>query len=72
MKKNIENSDMPTSRPTTFAPRSVRRRNVLSGMSGCRVRDSMTMNVAMSATAMISRLTVCVEVQPADSASTSA
>ena len=34
MKKNIENSDMPISRPTMFAPRSVRRRKIENGISG--------------------------------------
>jgi hypothetical protein len=31
MKKNIENSDMPSSRPTRLAPRRVRRRKIENG-----------------------------------------
>ena len=42
MKKNIENSDMPSSRPTMSAPRSVRRRKIENGISGCRCRDSIS------------------------------
>ena len=42
MKKNIENSDMPISSPTMFAPRSVRRRKIENGISGWRWRSSMT------------------------------
>ena len=41
MKKNIENSDMPISRPTMSAPRSVRRRKIENGISGWRVRSSI-------------------------------
>ena len=44
MKKNIENSDMPISRPTMSAPRSVRRRKIENGSSGWRVRSSITTN----------------------------
>ena len=42
MKKNIENSDMPSSRPTMSAPRRVRRRKIENGMSGWRWRDSIS------------------------------
>jgi hypothetical protein len=72
MKKNMENSDMPTSSPTMFAPRRVRRRKIENGISGWAVRDSIAMKVASSTTASASRPRVWVDPQPADSASTSA
>ena len=34
MKKNIANSDMPSSSPITLAPRSVRSRKIENGTSG--------------------------------------
>ena len=40
MKKNIENSDIPISRPTMLAPRSVRRRKIENGISGSSPRSS--------------------------------
>ena len=46
MKKNIENSDMPISSPTMFAPRSVLRRKIEKGISGWRWRRSMTRNAS--------------------------
>ena len=72
MKKNIENSDIPISSPATFAPRRVRSRKMLNGMSGLGVRDSITMNATSSAAASASSPIVWVEPQPACSASTSA
>src|ERR687889_386654 len=48
MKKNIENSDMPISRPTTFEPRSVRRRKIENGTSGWGERVSMAAKMASS------------------------
>ncbi len=72
MKKNIENSDMPMSSPTTLDARSVRSRKIQNGSSGWRARDSMTMKAASSAADTASRPIVCVEPQPALSASTSA
>ena len=71
MKKNIENRDMPISRPTTLAPRSVRRRKIENGISGWLVRDSITTNAARSASEIAPRTAVCVEAQPASVASTS-
>ena len=55
-----------------FAPRSVRRRKIENGISGCLVRDSIAMKVASSTTASAIRPSVWVEPQPADSASTRA
>jgi len=46
MKKNIENSDMPTSSPTMSDPRSVRSRKIENGSSGWRWRRSITTNAA--------------------------
>jgi hypothetical protein len=44
MKKNIEKSDAPMSRPTTFAPVSVRIRKIENGTSGERERSSIATN----------------------------
>ena len=41
MKKNIENSDMPISSPTTLAPRRVRSRKIENGTSGSLRRVSI-------------------------------
>ena len=71
MKKNIENSDMPSSSPTTFAPRSVRCRKIENGTSGWRVRSSIATNAASSASDTAPSASVCVEPQPASFASTS-
>ena len=49
MKKNIENSDMPTNRPTMFAPRSVRSRKIENGISGLRCARSIATNATSSA-----------------------
>ena len=65
MKKNIENSDMPISSPTMFAPRSVRSRKIENGISGWRERDSITTKAPSSTTAAAMRASVCAEVQPA-------
>ena len=72
MKKNMLNSEAPTSRPTTFAPVRVRSRKIPNGTSGAPWRSSIATNAASSATASASSVTVWVEPQPADSASTSA
>ena len=49
MKKNIENSDAPVSRPTTLAPVTVRRRKIENGTSGARERRSITVKASSSA-----------------------
>src|SRR6516162_396342 len=72
MKKNIENRLMPTSRPTTLAPRRVRRRKIENGINGQRSRSSITTKAASSSTAAASSSTVEAEPQPALTASTSA
>ena len=72
MKKNIENSDMPISSPTTFAPRSVRSRKIENGISGSRERDSISTNAISRAAAPARRRSVVVEPQPALTASTTA
>src|SRR5438067_13174449 len=72
MKKNIENSDAPTSRPDTFAPVSVRERKMRKGTSGDAARDSMKAKTASNPAATASRPTVWKEPQPAFCASTSA
>ena len=72
MKKNIENSDAPTSSPTTFAPVSVRRRKIRNGTSGAAERSSITTKAASSAADSASKPIVWVEPQPASVASTSA
>jgi hypothetical protein len=46
MKKNIENSEAPTSRPTTLAPVRVRIRKIEKGTSGLRARSSIATKVA--------------------------
>ena len=72
MKKNIENSEPPTSSPTTFAPPSVRIRNTRKGTSGLLERRSIPTNAAIRAEAAIRRATVRAEPQPALFASSSA
>ena len=72
MKKNIENSDMPISSPTMFAPRSVRRRKIENGISGWRWRSSMTRNATSRTAAPARRSSVVVDPQPALTASTTA
>ena len=70
MKKNIANNAMPRSNPTAFAPRRVRSRKMPKGISGWLARDSHATNAASVASDSAPRPSVCVEVQPADSAST--
>ena len=73
MKKNIENSDMPISSPTTLAPRSVRRRKIENGISGSRWRSSITTNAISSTTAPRPGSTIVrVDPQPTLTASTTA
>ena len=72
MKKNIENSEAPISRPTTLAPVSVRSRKIENGTSGAAERRSIATKAPSSATAPASRPIVWVEPQPASGASTSA
>src|SRR5919109_728908 len=72
MKKNIEKSDAPTRRPTTFAPVNVRRRKIRNGMSGAVDRSSIATKAASSAADSASSPIVWVEPQPASVASTSA
>ncbi len=64
MKKNIENSDMPIRRPTTFAPRNVRRRKIENGISGCLARLSQARKAPISASASAPRPSVWSEPQP--------
>ncbi len=49
MKKNIENRDAPISRPTTFAPVSVRIRKIRKGTSGDFERSSIATKAPISA-----------------------
>ena len=72
MKKNIENSDMPISRPTTLAPRSVRRRKIENGMSGCAGRDSIARNEPEQHERAATRRASASTSQPAELASTRA
>jgi hypothetical protein len=72
MKKNIENSDIPISSPTMFAPRSVRRRKIVNGISGSRARISISTNAISNTTAPASRRIVVVDPQPTLTASTTA
>ena len=72
MKKNIENSDMPISRPTTLDPRSERSRKIENGTSGWRDAFSMTANSPSSPSDSAPSTSVCVDVQPALLASTRA
>ena len=72
MKKNIENSDAPSSTPTTLAPVRVLSRKIRNGTSGAFERSSIATNAAISAAEAASRLTILVEPQPALLASTSA
>ena len=65
MKKNIENSDAPTSSPTMFAPVSVRSRKIRKGTSGAFERSSITTNAPISAAETASRPIVWAEPQPA-------
>src|SRR2546421_304778 len=48
MKKNIENSEAPVSRPTTFAPATDPRRKIENGMSGEDERRSIAAKPASS------------------------
>src|ERR1700680_2259028 len=64
MKKNIEKSDMPISRPTMSAPRSVRRRKIENGISGWRWRRSIATNAASSTAEPASRSRGPVEPPP--------
>ena len=64
MKKNIENSDMPSSRPTMSAPRSVRRRKIENGISGCRCRDSISTKAISSTNAPAISSSVSDDPQP--------
>jgi hypothetical protein len=70
MKKNIANSEPPTISPTAFAPVRVRFWKMRNGTSGACDRSSIEVNTPSSATANASRPIVCVEPQPALSAST--
>ena len=72
MKKNIENSEAPTRRPTTLAPVRVRMRKIENGTSGLRARSSIATNAASSTSESASRPIVWLEPQPASLASTSA
>ena len=72
MKKNIENNDMPISSPTTFEPRRLRSRKIENGTSGDGERCSTTEKMARRISDAAPRPSVCVEVQPALLASTSA
>src|ERR1700736_5045299 len=64
MKKNIENRLMPTSSPTMFAPRSVRRRKIENGISGQRSRSSIATKASSSSAAPASFSSVAAEPQP--------
>ena len=72
MKKNIEKSAAPTSRPTTLAPVSVRIRKMRNGTSGAFERSSIAVKIANRAAETPSSPIVWVEPQPASAASTSA
>ena len=72
MKKNIENRDMPISSPTMFAPRSVRSRKIVNGISGSRWRSSIMTNAISSTAAPARRSSVAVDPQPELTASTTA
>ena len=70
MKKNIENSDMPISSPTMFAPRRVRRRKIENGISGWRWRRSMITKATSRTAAPARRSSVVVDPQPTLTVST--
>jgi hypothetical protein len=72
MKKNIENSEAPSSTPTTLAPVRVRSRKIVNGTSGFADRSSIATKAAISAADSASRPIVWVDPQPASLASTSA
>ena len=73
MKKNIENSDMPISSPTMFAPRSVRSRKIENGISGSRWRSSISdERDQQHGGAGRAAASVAVDPQPALTASTTA
>ncbi len=72
MKKNIENSEAPSSNPTTLAPVRVLSLKIRNGTSGFAERSSIATKAASSPAASASRPTVWVEPQPASLASTSA
>ena len=72
MKKNIENSDAPSSTPTTLAPVRVLERKIRKGTNGAFERSSITMNAPIRATESASRLTILAEPHPALLASSSA
>ena len=65
MKKNIENSDMPISRPTMLAPRNVRSRKIENGIRGSFSRISITTKAIRSSTATARQAIVRVR-PPAD------
>ena len=71
-KKNIENSAMATSSPTTLAPVSVRLRKIPNDTSGLGERSSIAMNAPIRASATRISEIVWVEPQPALTVSTSA
>src|SRR6476659_6829716 len=71
-KKNIENSEAPSSRPETLAPVSVLRRKILKGTSGAVERSSIATKIPIRATDPASRLMILVEPQPELLASRSA
>ena len=71
-KKNIENSAIATSSPTTFVPLIVRLRKMSNGTSGALERRvSIRMKVPIRASATAPRPSVWPDVQPASLASTS-
>ena len=72
MKKNIENSDAPSSSPTTLAPVSVRSLKMRKGTSGAEERSSIATKAASSAAESPIRPSVWKLPQPASVASTSA
>ena len=71
-KKNIENSEAPSSSPTTLAPRTVLVRKIRNGTSGAFERSSIATKAASSTAEAANRLTILVEPQPALVASSSA
>ena len=72
MKKNIENSEAPTRRPTTLAPVRVLIRKIENGTSGFGERSSIATKEASSSSESAIRPIVWNEPQPALLASTSA
>ncbi len=70
MKKNIENSDIPISSPTMFAPRRVRRRKIENGIRGWRWRLSMIKKATSRTAAPARRSSVVVDPQPTLTVST--